>query len=320
MLTSARISEELRPAELDWISALRAPQIKALVEADALQLSLFDEQDLVEISSPDFPGERLVSCRNPALAEQRTRKRQDLLAATEKELDTIAAATRRQRRPLHGTDKIALRVGKVINRYKMAKHFHTEITDDAFSFSRNQQAIAAEAALDGIYVLRTSLPEPALANDDVVLRYKGLEDVERFFRTLNSELDVRPIRHRLADRVRAHMFLRMLSYYISWHMKRALAPILFVDNDKPAAAAKRTNPVEPAQRSDAALAKAARKHTPENTPVHSFTSLLADLATICANQIQPTDDLPAFTKTTTPTPLQRQAFELLGVSHRHGLA
>jgi len=320
MLTNARITDELRPAELDWISALRAPQIKALVEAEALQLSLFDEQDLVEISSPDFPGERLVCCRNPALAQQRTRKRQDLLAATENQLQTIAAATRRPRRPLRGTEKIALRVGKVINRYKMAKHFHTEITDTSFSFSRNQDAIAAEAALDGIYVLRTSLPDTTLAHDEVVARYKGLEDVERFFRTLNSELDVRPIRHRLAQRVRAHMFLRMLSYYISWHMKQALAPILFVDNDKPAGAAKRTNPVAAAERSDAALAKAARKRTTDNTPVHSFTSLLTDLATICANQIQPTSDMPAFTKITTPTPVQRQAFELLGVTHRHGLA
>jgi transposase len=320
MLTNARISDELRPAELDWITALRAPQIKALVEAEALQLSLFDEQDLIEISSPDFLGERLVCCRNPALAEQRARKRQDLLTATENQLQTIAAATRRERRPLRGTERIALRVGKVINHYKMAKHFHTEITDTSFSFSRNQDNIAAEAALDGIYVLRTSLPDTALTDGEVVARYKGLEDVERFFRTLNSELDVRPIRHRLAERVRAHMFLRMLSYYISWHMKQALAPILFVDNDKPAGAAKRSSPVAAAQRSDAALAKAARKRTTENTPVHSFTSLLTDLATICANQIQPTDDLPAFTKITTPTPEQRRAFELLGVSHRHGLA
>ncbi len=320
MLTNARITDELRPAELDWITALRAPQIKALVQAEALQLSLFDEQELVEIDSPDFPGERLVCCRNPALAEQRARKRQDLLAATENQLQTIAAATRRTRRPLRGTEKIALRVGKEINRYKMAKHFHTEITDTAFSFSRNQDSIAAEAALDGIYVLRTSLPDTALAHDQVVARYKGLEDVERFFRSLNSELDVRPIRHRLAARVRSHMFLRMLSYYISWHMKQRLAPILFQDNDKPAAAAKRTNPVAAAQRSDAALAKAAHKRTPENTPVHSFTSLLKDLATICANQIQPADDMPAFTKITSPTPLQQRAFELLGVSHRHGLA
>ncbi len=320
MLTSARITDELRPAGLDWISALRAPQIKALVEADALQLTLFDEQDLIEISSPDFPGERLVCCRNPALADQRARKRQDLLAATEKELATIAAATARDKRPLRGQDKIGLRVGKVINHYKMAKHLTINITEDAFTYCRNQDTIAAEAALDGIYVLRTSLPEATLANSDVVLRYKGLEDVERFFRTINTELDVRPIRHRLADRVRAHLFLRMLSYYISWHMKQALAPILFVDNDKPAAATKRANPVAPAQRSDTALAKAARKRTTDNTPVHSFTSLLADLATICANNIQPADDIPAFTMTTTPTPLQRRAFELLGLSHRHGLA
>jgi len=318
MLTSARITSELRPGGLDWISALRAPQIKALVEADALQLSLFDEQDLVEISSADYPGERLVCCRNPALADERARKRQDLLAATEKELATIAAATRRAKRPLRGKDKIALRVGKAINHYKMAKHFTIEITDEAFTFTRNYQAIAAEAALDGIYVLRTSLPDDTLNQHDVVLRYKGLADVERFFRTLNNELDVRPIRHRLADRVRAHMFLRMLSYYLSWHMKQALAPILFHDNDKPAAAAKRANPVGPAQRSDQALTKAARKHTHHGTPAHSFTSLLADLATICANQVQPTDDTPAFTIITTPTPLQQRAFELLGLSHRLG--
>jgi len=318
MLTNARITDELRPADLDWISALRAPQIKALVEDGALQLSLFDQQDLLQITHPDYPGERLVCCRNPALADERARKRNDLLAATETELDTIAAATRRATRPLRGKDKIALRVGKVINHYKMAKHFTIEITDDSFAFPRNQDRIAAEAALDGIYVLRTSLPENTLAEGDVVLRYKGLEDVERFFRTLNSELDVRPIRHRLADRVRAHMFLRMLSYYLSWHLKQALAPILFYDNDKPAAHAKRTNPVAPAQRSDGALAKAARKRSADGHPVHSFTSLLADLGTICANHIQPADDMPAFTLITTPTPLQQRAFELLAISHRLG--
>src|SRR6476619_4790417 len=320
MLTHARIRDEVRPGQLDWISALRAPQIKALVEEGALQLSLFDTQDLFEISSPEFPGERLVCCHNPALAEKRARKRQDLLAATEKELTPIAAATGRAKRALRGKDKIALRVGKVINHYKMAKHFTLTITDASFTFTRNTEAIAAEAALDGIYVLRTSLPEHTLGRDDVVLRYKNLADVERFFRTLNSELDVRPIRHRLADRVRAHMFLRMLSYYISWHMKAALAPILFVDNNKPAAAAKRANPVAAAQRSDQALTKAARKRTPEDTPVHSFTSLLADLATLCANQIQPADDMPAFTMPTSPTPLQRRAFELLALPHRDGLA
>jgi Transposase DDE domain len=320
MLTGARIRDEIRPAQLDWISALRAPQIKALVDDGALQLSLLDTQDLVEIDSPDFPGERLVCCHNPVLAAERARKRGELLAATEKELAPIAAATRRERRPLRGRDSIALRVGKVINHYKMAKHFTLEITDESFTFTRNTEDIAAEAALDGIYVLRTSLPTDSLPTDDVVARYKNLADVERFFRTLNSELDVRPIRHRLADRVRAHMFLRMLSYYISWHMKQVLAPILFQDNDKPAAAAKRANPVAPAQRSDEALNKAARKRTDDDTPVHSFTTLLADLATICANQIQPADDTPPFTMTTTPTPLQRRAFELLNISHRHGPA
>ncbi len=320
MLTSARIRDELRPAHLDWLSALRADQIRVLVNAGALQLSLFDEQNLFEITHPDYPGERLVCCHNPALAEERTRKRDELLAATEKELQTIAAATRREKRPLRGTDTIALRVGKVRNKFKMAKHFDLQITDEAFTFTRNQDSIAAEAALDGIYVLRTSLPAHTLQRDDVVLRYKDLADVERFFRTLNSELDVRPIRHRLADRVRAHMFLRMLSYYISWHMKQALAPILFADNDKPTAAAKRANPVAPAQRSDKALTKAARKRTDDDTPVHSFTTLLTDLATICANHIQPTTNMPAFTIITSPTPLQRRALELLGVSHRHGLA
>ncbi|MBO0884193.1 MAG: IS1634 family transposase, partial [Mycobacterium sp.] len=279
MLTSARIEKELRPAHLDWITALRAPQIKGLVATGALQLSLFDEQDLFEITHPDYPGERLVCCHNPVLADERARKRTELLAATEKELAKIAAATTRARRPLRGKDKIALRVGTVRNKFKMAKHFDVEITDDSFTFTRKTDQINAEATLDGIYVLRTSLPEHALGRDDAVLRYKGLEDVERFFRTLNSELDVRPIRHRLADRVRTHMFLRMLSYYISWHMKQRLAPILFQDNDKPAAAAKRANPVAAAQRSNTALAKATRKRTTDGTPVHSFTTLLAALAT-----------------------------------------
>ena len=319
MLTSARIEKELRPAHVDWISALRAPQIKALVETGALQLSLFDEQNLFEITHPDYPGERLVCCHNPVLADERARKRTELLAATEQELAKISAATNRARRPVRGKDNIALRVGAVRNKFKMAKHFDFEITDDSFTFIRKTDQINGEAALDGIYVLHTALPEHTLGRDDVVLRYKGLEDVERFFRTMNSELDVRPIRHRLADRVRAHMFLRMLSYYISWHMKQRLALILFQDNDKPAAAAKRTNPVAPAQRSNTALAKAAHKRTIDGTPVHSFTTLLADLATICANTIQPTEDMPAFTKVTNPTPLQRQAFELLGISHHHGL-
>jgi hypothetical protein len=216
-----------------------------------------------------------------------------------------------------GQDRAAS--GQGDQQVQYGQNFSITITEDSFTFTRNQHDITAEAALDGIYVLRTNLPAHTLTDDDVVLRYKGLEDVERFFRTLNTELDVRPIRHRLADRVRAHVFLRMLSYYISWHMKQALAPILFYDNDKPAARAKRAHPVAPAERSDAALAKASRKRTHDDHPVHSFTSLLADLATICANHIQPDGDMPPFTMITTPTPLQRQAFELRAVSHRHGL-
>ena len=320
MLTSARIDTELRPAELDWISALRAPQIKALVEQGSIQLSLFDEQNLFQIVHPDYPAERLVCCRNPALADERARKREALLSATETELAKIAAATRRERRRLRGKDKIALRVGTVINRYKVAKHFTTEIDEDSFWFTRNSESIAAEAALDGIYVLRTSLDEQTLADDDVVLRYKGLEDVERFFGCMNGELDIRPIRHRLADRVRAHVFLRMLSYYLTWHLNQALAPLRFHDHDKPAARTKRADPVAVAERSDPALHKASRKRTQDGTPVHSFTGLLADLATICANRVQPTDNTPSFTMLTTPTSLQRKTFELLGVPHRLGHA
>jgi Transposase DDE domain len=318
MLTTARIDNELRPAELDWITALRAPTIRALVDDGALQLSLFDERDLVQVVHPDYPGERLVCCRNPALAAERARKRQELLDATETELEKIATATTRQHRPLRGKDRIALRVGKVINRYKVAKHFVVEISDDSFSFTQNQAKIAEEAALDGIYVLRTSLPDTTLDHDRVVLSYKGLEDVERFFRTMNSELDVRPIRHRLAGRVRAHVFLRMLSYYVSWHLRQKLAPILFHDHDKDQARANRPNPVARAQRSDHALRKASRKRTEHGEPVHSLTSLLDDLGTICANHVQPTTGAPRFTMITTPTPLQRRAFQLLGLSHRLG--
>ncbi len=319
MLTSARIRDEVHPAGLDWISALRAPAIRALVDDGALQLSLFDEHDLVSVTHPDFPGERLVACRNPVLAEERSRKRDALLAATETELATIAAAVARTRRPLRGKDAIGLRVGKVLGKFKVGKHFDLTIGEDSFTYTRKHEAIAAEAALDGIYVIRTSLPDGELGDDDVVLSYKSLEDVERFFRTVNSELDIRPIRHRLADRVRAHVLLRMLSYYLVWHLKRTLAPILFVDDDKPTAAAERTSPVAAARRSGKALAKAARKRTADEQPVHSFTSLLADLATITANQIRPTHpDLPGFTVITTPTPLQQHALDLLGVSHRLG--
>ena len=321
MLTAARLREDVRPAALDWITALRAPQVKKLVRGGDLQLTLFDTQDLAEITTPDFPGERLVACKNPFLEAERARKRESLLAATEADLAKIAAACTRARAPLRGRDKIAVRVDRVLRRRKVAKHFTTEITDDSIGYARDQDSIAAEAKLDGIYVLRTSVASGDLDSGAVVSSYKALAQVERAFRAFNTDLGIRPIRHRTEDRVRAHVFLRMLSYYLSWHLQARLAPLLFTDDDKPAAQATRPSPVAPAARSPRALAKAATKHTPGDLPVHSFTSLLTDLATICLNTIAPADPaLPGFRLVTTPTALQRQAFELLGVSHRLGVA
>ena len=321
MLTAARLREDVRPAGLDWITALRAPQVKALVRDGDLQLSLFDQTDLAEITSPDFPGERLVACKNPFLEAERARKRESLLAAAEAGLGKIAAACVRARRPLRGQDKIAVRVDRVLSRRKVAKHFTVEITGDSLSYRRNQDTITAEAALDGIYVLRTSVDASSLGSGNVVSSYKALAQVERAFRAFNTDLDIRPIRHRTEDRVRAHAFLRMLSYYLSWHMQARLAPLLFTDDDKQTAQAARTSPVAPAVRSPRALAKAATKQTPAALPVHSFSSLLTDLGTICLNTIAPADPaLPGFQLVTTPTALQRQAFELLGVSHRLGVA
>jgi hypothetical protein len=321
MLTAARLREDVVPAALDWITALRAPQVKALVRGGDLQLSLSGVQDLAEITSPDFPGERLVACMNPFLEAERARKRESLLAATEADLGKIAAACARARAPLRGTDKIAVRVDRVLNRRKVAKHFTAEITGDSLRYARDQDSIDAEAKLDGIYVLRTSVAASDLDSPEIVSSCKALAQVERAFRAFNTDLDIRPIRHRTEDRVRAHVFLRMLSYYLSRHMQGRLAPLLFTDDDKPAAQAARTSPVAPAARSPRALAKAATKQTPGDLPVHSFATLLADLGTICLNQIQPADPaLPGFRLVTTPTALQRQALELLGVSHRLGVA
>jgi hypothetical protein len=319
MLTAARLREDVAPAGLDWITALRAPQVKKLVRGGDLQLTLFDVADLAEITSPDFPGERLVACKNPFLEAERARKRESLLAATEADLEKIAAACARARRPLRGQDTIAVRVDRVLNRRKVAKHFQVDIGADHLSYARNQDSIAAEAKLDGIYVLRTSVASGDLDGPEVVFSYKALAQVERAFRAFNTDLDIRPIRHRTEDRVRAHVFLRMLSYYLSWHMQARLAPLLFTDDDKPAARAARPSPVAPAARSPRALAKAATKQTPAALPVHSLGSLLADLGTICLNTIAPADPaMPGFQLITTPTALQRQAFKLLGVSHRLG--
>ena len=319
MLTAARLREDVRPEGLDWITALRAPQVKKLARDGDLQLSLFDVQDLAEITSPDFPGERLVACMNPFLEAERARKRESLLTATEADLAKIAAACARARRPLRGKDAIAVRVDRVLNRRKVGKHFTTAIGEDRFSYARNPDSITAEAALDGIYVLRTSVDASDLEPAEVVSSYKALAQVERAFRAFNTDLDIRPIRHRTEDRVRAHVFLRMLSYYITWHMQARLAPVLFTDDDKPAAQAARHSPVAPAARSPKALAKAAAKRTGDDLPVHSFASLLSDLATICLNTITPADAaLPGFRLVTTPTAVQRQALDLLGVSHRLG--
>jgi len=318
MLTKARIRDDVKPAELDWITALRGPAIKALMAGGAIQPSLFDDTDMAEITSPDYPGERLIACSNPFLAAERARKRGELLAATEAELEKIAAATRRARRPLRGQDAIALAVGKVINKKKVAKHFTTEITEESLSWRRDQDKIADEAALDGIYVIRTSLPAAVLGTGAAVESYKALENVERVFRGLNTDLLIRPIRHRLAGRVRAHVLIRLLAYYLTWHMQQKLAPMLFKDDDPATARAARPSPVAPARRSPAALAKDATKHTADGAPVHSLATLLADLATIAASHIQPAQGLPGFTLITTPTPIQRRVFELLGITHRLG--
>jgi hypothetical protein len=318
MITKARIKDDLKPAQLDWVTALRSPAIKALMAEGAIQPTLFDDTDMAEITSPDYPGERLIACYNPFLAAERARKRGELLAGTEAELEKIAARTRQARRPLRGKDAIALAVGKVINAKKVAKHFAVDITDDGLSWHQDEQKIAAEAALDGIYVIRTSLPPDVLDAGGTVESYKALENVERVFRGLNTDLLIRPIRHRLEDRVKAHVLIRLLAYYVTWHMQQRLAPMLFKDDDLPAARATRPSPVAPARRSPSAIAKDATKHTPGGAPVHSLATLLDDLATIAASRIQAPAGLPAFTVITTPTPLQRRAFEFLGVSHRLG--
>lgn len=314
LLTSARIEQELKPAGLDWITALRAPQIQALAAVGGpLQPSLFDERDLGEITSPDFPGERLIVCRNPMLGEERARKREALLAATEHDLRKIAEATARARSPLKGRDRIGRKVGAVLGRRKVAKHFRIAITDRSLTFERDQLAIDTEAALDGFYVLRTSMPGHSLDAAAGVRAYKSLAEVERAFRSLKSiDLAVRPIHHRRAHRVRGHVFLCLLAYHVQWHLRRALAPMLFEDHDRAAAAAQRTSPVAPAKVSPAAQAKALTKRTAAGEPVHSFRSLLKDLATLTRNTVR-FGDAPAFTTLARPTPLQKRVFELLEI-------
>jgi hypothetical protein len=310
MLTSARI-EGLRVAGLGWISSLRAPAIRKLADGGSLQLGLFDERGLAEISRPEYPGERLVVCRNPLLAEERARKREDLLAATEAKLAPIVARVEAGR--LRGADRIGLAVGRVIDRHKVAKHLALDIAEDRLVVTRKADAIAAEAALDGLYVLRTSVPAERLASADVVRAYKRLSAVERAFRGFKApDLAVRPIHHRTADRVRAHILLCLLAYYVQWHLERAWAPLLFRDEERPELA----DPVAAAVRSDAALAKAHSGHLPDGTPTHSLRTLLAELATLTRNRVVPVGapDQAAFDLVAIPTPLQARALSLLGLT------
>ena len=316
MLTQARIREQVKPAGLDWISALRGPAIRSLVEAGDVEMSLFDERDLVEITSDAYPGERLMVCRNPLLAEDRARKRQELLEATEAVLEPIAAATRREKRRLKGREKIGERVGKVIGKYKMAKHVTWSIDDDGvFTYQRDDASISAEARLDGLYVIRTSLPASKLDGPGTVRAYKRLSSVERAFRSLKTvDLKVRPIYHRTEPRVRAHVFLCMLAYYVEWHMRQKLKPMLFDDEDAQGAEARRPSVVAPAKVSMSARVKAAAKRTSDGDPVHSLRTLIDDLATITRNTVAPRiPGAEPFQVTTRPTALQRKALDHLGV-------
>jgi transposase len=317
MITSRRIDEELRGVDgLDWITALRADTIRLLAEQGVIQPSLFDERDLAEIVSRDFPNERLIVCRNPLLAAERARKRVELLAATEADLNEIVAATRRARNRLSGRDKIGLRVGRVRDRHKVGKHFEITISDDSFSYSRKETQIAEEAELDGIYVIRTSVKPEDFTSEDTVRAYKDLSTVERAFRSLKTvDLKIRPIFHWLDDRIRAHVFLCMLAYYVEWHMRERLAPLLFDDHARDEAETMRASIVQRAPRSEAALDKDMSKQTEDGLPVHSFRTMLADLGTLAKNRVRVKGgDGSTFYVLTQPTALQQRALDLLGVT------
>jgi hypothetical protein len=316
MLTSARLREDFHGVEgLCWVSALRTTEIQKLVAGAGFQFSLFDQRDFGEVHSPEFPGERLIACRNPLLQQERARKREELLQATERELQPIVEATQRQKNRLWEKDKIALRVGKVIDRFKMGKHFVIEVTETSFSFRRDLDRIAAEAALDGIYVIRTNVPASELSAEDAVRSYKRLSVVERAFRSCKTvDLHIRPIYHQLSERVRAHVFLCMLAYYVEWHMRQKLAPMLFEDDDPEAGEALRSSIVAPAQRSPSAQRKVHSLRTADGLPTHSFATLLKDLATLTRNRVQPKIlSSPPFDTLARPTQLQQKALSLLDV-------
>jgi hypothetical protein len=311
MISNKAIDEMHETQGVGWITALKSASIRALVEQGQLQLDLFDQRNLLELSSPDYPGERLVACRNPELAKLRTHKREELLAATEASLEKIKA--RVDAGKLAGRDEIGLRVGKVINQYKVAKHFELAIGDNTFTFARKLDCIAIEAALDGIYIIRTSVSAAQMDAPQCVRNYKSLANVERAFRSLKTiDLKVRPIHHRTADRVRAHILLCMLAYYVEWHMREAWRELMFADTDQQAKV--RRDPVAPAKRSKAALAKVARHALDDGTPVHSFSTLMAELATVVRNTCRTPSaapDAPTFEILTTPNAKQQRAFALL---------
>ena len=315
MITQARLDEEIKPAGLDWITALRSSAIRALLDGGAFQLDLFDDRDMASITAPEYPGERLMVCRNPELARRRARKREALLQATERDLVPLRDAVRRERKPLHGKAEIGLKVGAVLNRHKMAKHFEVTITDASFEFRRKTDAITEEAALDGIYVVRTSLSAELLDDAATVTAYKSLSGVERAFRSIKTvDIEIRPIFHWASPRVKAHVMLCMLAYYVEHHMRAKLAPLLYDDTDRETAAALRNSAVAKAQRSPAAHRKETTGLTTDGLPVQSFQSLLADLATYC--RIQATTALNenyVFTLYSRPNQTQARAFELLGI-------
>ena len=311
-MISQKAIDEMRDIDgISWITALKSASIRSLIEQGQLQLELFDERNLFELSSPDYPGERLVACRNPQLAKLRAHKREALLCATEKNLEKIKA--RVDAAKLVGQDHIGVRVGKIINQYKVAKHFELAISEAAFSFQRKSDSIAAEAALDGLYIIRTSVPATQMEGADCVRNYKSLANVERAFRSLKTiDLKVRPIHHRLADRVRSHIFLCMLAYYVEWHMREAWRELMFADTDQQAKATR--DPVAPATRSTAALAKVARHTLDDDTPVHSFSTLMAELATLVRNTCRTpkaAESAPTFEVLTIPNSKQEQAMKLL---------
>ena len=314
ILTNSKIKELVKPIEgLDYITGLTKPQIRKLAEVEVIQLGLFDQVNLVEFESEDYPDERLIACRNPFIAEKNKQQREALLEATEKELDLIVQATQREKRALKGQDKIALRVGKVLNQFKVNKYYNLEITEEGFSYQRKRELIAQETALDGVYVLRTSLESTLMDAATTVKAYKSLSQVEEAFRCYKSiDLKVRPIYHYKGDRVKAHIFLCMLAYYVEWHLKQSLAPLLFEDEEIDDSSLN----VIKASRSESAQSKERKKRNQENFPVHSFRTLLEDLGTICLNTVECTirEGSYRFSKITRPTQLQQKALDLLGVS------